>query len=79
LKIRHGDQLLGTVTLSVGLVEASKIGLNTEGILRAADKALFAAKRAGRDRIVTFNDLVKKSEVKQVALFQDCTRLEPNA
>jgi diguanylate cyclase (GGDEF)-like protein len=79
LKIWYGNQLLRPVTLSVGLVEASRNNLNVEVILRAAEEALFAAKRAGRGRIVTFNDLVNKSEVKQVVLFQDYTRFEPNA
>ena len=79
LKIRYGDQLLGPVTLSVGIVEASKDCLNAEGILRAADEALLAAKRTGRDRVVTYNDLVTKSDVKKVVRLQDFTRLEPNA
>jgi diguanylate cyclase (GGDEF)-like protein/PAS domain S-box-containing protein len=79
LNIWYGNQLLGMVTLSVGLVEASMDGLTAEEILRAADEALFAAKRAGRDRIVTFHDLVKKSEVKRVTQFQDCILLESNA
>lgn len=78
-KIWYSDQLLGPVTLSVGLVEASKDCLNAEGILRAADDALLAAKRTGRDRVVTYNDLIEKPDVKKVFLFQDYTRLEPNA
>ena len=62
MQVRYGHQLLGTVTLSVGLVEASKDGLTAEEILRAADEAMYAAKRAGRDRIVVFGDLVENQE-----------------
>jgi diguanylate cyclase (GGDEF)-like protein len=62
LQIRYGDQLLGTVTLSAGLVEVSKDDLTADEILRTADEAMYAAKRAGRDRIVAFRDLEKNQE-----------------
>ena len=61
-QIRYGHQLLGTVTLSVGLVEASKDGMTAEEILRAADAALYTAKHAGRDQIVVFGDLIENQE-----------------
>jgi diguanylate cyclase (GGDEF)-like protein/PAS domain S-box-containing protein len=59
LQVRYDEQLLGTLTLSVGIVEASEHDLAAEELLRAADKALYAAKRAGRDRIVAFGDLLE--------------------
>jgi diguanylate cyclase (GGDEF)-like protein len=62
LQIRYGDQLLGTVTLSAGLIEAPNGDLTADDLLRAADEALYAAKRTGRDRIVAFCDLVKSQE-----------------
>lgn len=64
LQIRYGDQLLGTVTLSVGLVEVSKDEATPEEILRAADEALYAAKNAGRDCIVAHRDSVKIDQPK---------------
>jgi diguanylate cyclase (GGDEF)-like protein/PAS domain S-box-containing protein len=58
LQIRYGEQLLDMITLSVGLVEATEEDLTADELLRAADEAMYAAKRAGRDRIVAFRDLV---------------------
>jgi GGDEF domain-containing protein len=62
IKIRYGEQLLGPMTLSVGLVEAPEHNMIADELLRAADNALYAAKRDGRDRIVAFRDLVKNQE-----------------
>jgi diguanylate cyclase (GGDEF)-like protein/PAS domain S-box-containing protein len=59
LQIRYGKQLLGTITLSAGLIEAPENGLLAEDFLRAADEALYAAKHAGRDRIIAYRDHVK--------------------
>ena len=53
LQIRHGDQLLGTVTLSGGVTQARE-GLTARELLREADQALYAAKHAGRDRIALY-------------------------
>jgi diguanylate cyclase (GGDEF)-like protein/PAS domain S-box-containing protein len=62
LQVRYGQHLLGTMTLSVGIVDAPEYDLSAEELLNAADKALYAAKRAGRDRIVAFHELVKDQE-----------------
>lgn len=62
LQLRYGEQLLRTMTLSVGIVEAAANDLNTEELLRAADKAMYAAKHAGRDRTVMFGELPGKKE-----------------
>ncbi len=57
LQVRYGEQLLGTMTLSVGMVDILEKNFTSEELLRAADRALYAAKNAGRDQIVAFHDL----------------------
>lgn len=45
------------VTMSIGVASFDKDELNTgEALLRAADQALYAAKRSGRDRVVAHGD-----------------------
>jgi diguanylate cyclase (GGDEF)-like protein/PAS domain S-box-containing protein len=52
LNVQHRGLSLGTVTLSVGVAAFPQHGSNSEALLRAADEALYAAKQAGRDRVV---------------------------
>ncbi|MBI3360334.1 MAG: PAS domain S-box protein [Chloroflexi bacterium] len=47
----HG-QLLGAVTLSAGVAIFPEHGSTPEAVIRAADAALYRAKREGRDRVV---------------------------
>ena len=55
LKIRHGDELLGTIAVSAGIAAAPEHGSTAAELLRAADNALYAAKQAGRDCVVLYN------------------------
>jgi diguanylate cyclase (GGDEF)-like protein len=52
LKVQHGTQLLGPVTLSIGIALFPDHGQTGEAVLRAADIALYQAKTEGRDRVV---------------------------
>jgi diguanylate cyclase (GGDEF)-like protein len=54
MEIQHGKDIIGGVTLSMGLVEAHDCDWTTNRLLQAADEALYAAKRAGRDRIEVY-------------------------
>ena len=52
LAVTHAGQLLGKVSLSFGIAAFPGDGHTAEELVRAADQALYAAKAAGRDRIV---------------------------
>jgi diguanylate cyclase (GGDEF)-like protein len=52
LAMQHDGHLLGSMTLSAGIA-ASPIHASTAGaLLRSADLALYAAKRAGREQVI---------------------------
>jgi diguanylate cyclase (GGDEF)-like protein/PAS domain S-box-containing protein len=52
LQVQHGGQLLGSVTLSMGIAAFPTHASNAETLVKAADKALYQAKKEGRDRII---------------------------
>jgi predicted signal transduction protein with EAL and GGDEF domain len=52
LELRADDgRPLGTVTASFGIATTVGVGLDRPGLLAAADRALYVAKREGRDRV----------------------------
>jgi diguanylate cyclase (GGDEF)-like protein len=57
LSVQHGGQLLGAVTLSIGIAVFPDNGDNAENLLKAADDALYRAKKEGRDRIILAQEL----------------------
>jgi diguanylate cyclase (GGDEF)-like protein len=52
LSVVHSGQILGKVSLSVGISGFPMHGPNVEELLRIADQALYRAKSEGRDRVV---------------------------
>jgi len=53
LNVQYGGQLLGAVTLSIGIAVFPEHGDSAEHLLKAADDALYRAKEGGRDRIIS--------------------------
>jgi diguanylate cyclase (GGDEF)-like protein len=53
LNVCHGDQVLGRVTISLGIASFPEQGLTGEAVIKAADTALYRAKAQGRDRVVS--------------------------
>jgi diguanylate cyclase (GGDEF)-like protein len=54
MEIRREGQLLATITFSAGIATAPEHGSTPEELLRAADAALYAAKQAGRNRVLAY-------------------------
>ncbi len=52
LKVRHGEQSMGAITLSMGVASFPAQANNAETLVKAADDALYRAKKEGRDRVV---------------------------
>lgn len=55
LEMRYNEQVLGIMTLSVGIAAAPEHALTAPDLLRAADAALYIAKQVGREKIVLFD------------------------
>lgn len=52
LVAEHRRQPLGTITISIGVAALPEHGVSPEDLIAAADRALYQAKAAGRDRTV---------------------------
>lgn len=55
LEVQHRRQMLGPVTVSIGIATLRQHAGSPEELLRLADRALYAAKHAGRDRALLAN------------------------
>jgi diguanylate cyclase (GGDEF)-like protein len=51
LSVEYAGQLLGTITISMGVALFPDHGTTMGEVLRASDQALYCAKREGRDRV----------------------------
>jgi len=52
--LQHHGRALGTMTVSVGIAVSPDHGFTAEGLLRAADTALYTAKQNGRGRVILY-------------------------
>jgi diguanylate cyclase (GGDEF)-like protein/PAS domain S-box-containing protein len=53
-QIHYGEEAFDRITLSAGIAYMPEHGTTENELLQAADQALYAAKKAGRDRIVIY-------------------------
>jgi diguanylate cyclase (GGDEF)-like protein len=51
LSVEYAGQLLGSVSVSMGVAIYPEHGATIADVLRASDQALYSAKREGRDRV----------------------------
>ena len=52
LEVQHGEHTVGTITVSIGVSALPEHGLTPGQLIEVADRALYEAKRLGRDRTV---------------------------
>lgn len=57
--VTHMGQPLSQVSISVGVASYPDAGVTPENLLRRADEALYAAKRAGRDQVMPVSGIGK--------------------
>ncbi len=73
LNVQYRGQVMGAITLSLGVAVFPQHGSTASSLLRVADSALYRAKAAGRDRVVVGEAIEEKSEV----LLPDTLRIPP--
>jgi len=61
LSLHNRGQTLGTITVSAGIASYPAHADNSEDLMRAADEALYQAKKSGRDRILVHEPLESRS------------------
>jgi len=57
LKVQYHDQMLETVTLSVGVAAFPEHGTTSEELIKAADRCLYISKSSGRDAVTVAGEL----------------------
>ncbi|MBI1179029.1 MAG: diguanylate cyclase [Alphaproteobacteria bacterium] len=61
LEVTHHGKLIGPITMSMGVAAYPDNGDTPDAVLRAADAAMYRAKQAGRDRVVTAEALQSRA------------------
>lgn len=57
LQIGYGDEILPRVTVSLGVASALGSIASPQSLIRSSDRALYAAKDAGRNRVISIDDV----------------------
>lgn len=61
IRLKYGAQPIGPISISIGIAMYPTDSEDTEKLIELADKALYAAKKKGRNTVVTFSMLDEKS------------------
>lgn len=77
LSARHQGELLGKVTASAGIAMYPQHGGRGEDLLRVADRALYQAKAAGRDRLILAESLPTDLELPTRSKADDSQEVAP--
>jgi diguanylate cyclase (GGDEF)-like protein len=64
LDVECGGQMAGRVTVSIGIACFPQHASDANSLVRAADAALYAAKAAGRDRVMLAEPLAPKASAR---------------
>lgn len=62
IHIRYGAQIVGPITVSIGIAEYPNEGQTIETLIENADRALYFAKNNGRNRVVLYSELNSDSK-----------------
>lgn len=62
LEIKYGTQLVAPLTISIGIALFPDNGTTASELIESADKALYAAKNLGRNKVVLFNEIVSTDD-----------------
>jgi len=66
LNVNHANRDLGAITLSLGIAIIPDHAFGTAEIIKAADLALYKAKRDGRNRVVMYAEGVREAISRRV-------------
>ena len=62
------SQPKGKITISVGIAVYPEVSTGPENFLKKTDEALYQAKRSGRNKVVVYKNIRKKSAIKKAQL-----------
>jgi diguanylate cyclase (GGDEF)-like protein len=60
MRVEHHGQPLESITLSIGVAIYGEHGTTADALVRAADSALYVAKKDGRDRVIVASSIGEK-------------------
>ncbi|HEX2548392.1 MAG TPA: GGDEF domain-containing protein, partial [Gammaproteobacteria bacterium] len=62
MQIKYGAEHVGSITISIGIAEYPQDARTPTELIEFADKALYRAKKNGRNKIVVYSEFVANAE-----------------